>query len=84
MVRSSILLLSVLWISLVSPMMRSRISLIPPLATCVDSQPVLPLLDDAVKQISWSPALCELKVKRPLEEPRCETMRWSLSNFSYG
>src|SRR6478735_3727897 len=62
--------LSVLSIWFDSPITRSRINLMPPLWLFVDSQPGLPELDEAVKQILWSPASCAVKVNRPDEEPR--------------
>lgn len=74
--------LSELSIALDSPMVMSSVSLMPPLGFEVLSQPVLPLSEDGVKQILWSPASCAVKVKRPPEPPFCETMRWLLSNSS--
>ncbi len=80
---SWILPLSVLSIALVSPIAKSRVSLIPPIGCRAESQPEPPDVDEGVKQILWSPESAALKVKRPDEEPFCETTRWSLSNTSY-
>lgn len=79
---SSSLSLSALSITLVSPMVISRVSLMPPLGLEVLNQPVLPLSEEGVKQILWSPASCAVKVKRPPEPPFCVTMRWLLSKSS--
>lgn len=54
--------LSELSIALDSPMVMSRVSLMPPLGLEVLSQPLLPLSEDGVKQILWSPASCAVKV----------------------
>lgn len=54
--------LSELSIALDSPMVMSRVSLMPPLGLEVLSQAVLPLSEDGVKQILWSPASCAVKV----------------------
>jgi hypothetical protein len=72
---SSSLVLSVLAISLVSPMARSRLSLIPPLGERALSQPWRPEFEEGVKQILCSPASAALKVKRPEEEPRDDITR---------
>jgi len=61
--------LSVLSIALVSPMARSRVSLMPPIGCKAESQPAEPELDEGVKQILWSPESAALKVKRPAEDP---------------
>lgn len=61
--------------TLVSPMVMSKVSLMPPLGLAVLSQPVLPLSEVGVKQILWSPASAAVKVKRPPEPPLCDTMR---------
>ena len=39
---------------------------------------------EGVKQILWSPESAEVKVILPLDWPRLETMRWSLSKTSLG
>lgn len=54
----------------------------PPFGLEVLNQPVLPLSEEGVKQILWSPASCAVKVKRPPEPPFCVTMRWLLSKSS--
>lgn len=81
---SWILPLSVLSIALVSPIAKSSVNLMPPMGWRADSQPVEPEFEEGVKQILWSPDSAALKVKRPDEEPFCETTRWSLSNTSLG
>jgi hypothetical protein len=75
--------LSVLSIALVSPIARSKVSLMPPIGCKAESQPEFPEFEDGTKQILWSPESAALKVKRPDEEPFCDTTRWSLSNTSY-
>lgn len=65
-----------------SPMVMSKVSLMPPLGLAVLSQPVFPLSELGVKQILWSPASAAVKVKRPPEPPFCDTMRWLLSKSS--
>ena len=67
--------LSVLSISLVSPMTRSSFSLMPPLGLDEESHEERPEEDEGVKQILWSPASAAEKVKRPADEPRWETTR---------
>lgn len=74
--------LSELSITLVSPIVMSRVSLMPPLGLDVLSQPVLPLLDEGVKQILWSPASWAVNVNLPPEAPFCVTIRWLLSKSS--
>lgn len=74
--------LSVLSISLVSPMIRSNCSLIPPLGLDTLVHPLRPDVDEGVKQILWLPDSADEKVNRPDDEPRCETTRWSLSKIS--
>ena len=54
----------------------------PPLWFAVLSQPERPDVDEGVKQILWLPDSAAEKVKRPAEDPRCETTRWSLSKIS--
>jgi hypothetical protein len=54
----------------------------PPIGCSALSHPVDPEFDDGVKQILWSPLSAAVKVKRPEEDPRCETTRWSLSKSS--
>lgn len=67
--------MSVLSIALVSPIAKSKVNLIPPIGCKAESQPVDPEFEDGVKQILWSPESAALKVKRPDEEPFCETTR---------
>lgn len=75
--------LSVLSISLVSPMTKSSISLIPPFSLALLVHPLRPEVELGVKQILWLPASADENVKRPDEEPFWETTRWSLSKISY-
>lgn len=63
------------------PMARSRASLTPP-TLWPPSQPVCPVLCEAVKQMRWSPESAEVKVTLPACAPRLVTMRWSLSKTS--
>jgi hypothetical protein len=79
---SWILPLSALSRALVSPMARSRVSLMPPMCESTESQLLEPEVDEGVKQILWSPESAAVKVKRPDEEPFWETTRWSLSKVS--
>jgi hypothetical protein len=69
-VMSWILPLSLLSIWLVSPITRSRVSLMPPLGFLAESHEVRPELEDGVKQSLWSPASAAEKVKRPEAAPR--------------
>lgn len=79
----SSLSLSVLSISLVSPMTRSRVSRIPPLGLLADSQPLRPEVDEGVKQSLWSPDSAAEKWNLPEDEPFWVKTRWSLSKISY-
>ena len=76
---SAILSLSLLSISLVSPIARSRCSRTP--LGWLENHPLL-LWCDAQKQMRCSPASDAVKVNRPLLEPFWFTIRWSLSNVS--
>lgn len=66
-----------------SPMARSNFILMPPLGPWDDSHDERPLVEEGTKHILWSPDSWDVKVKRPEEEPRWETMRWLLSKTSY-
>lgn len=81
-VMSCIFVLSLLSISLVSPMTRSSFNLMPPLGLLIDSQDERPELELGVKQILWLPASEAEKVNLPEDDPRCETTRWLWSNTS--
>lgn len=78
---SLILVLSELSIWLVSPVARSNVSLTPPTAWPLRSQPPL-VICEGVKQMRWSPESAALKVNRPSELPRVLTTRWSWSKSS--
>ena len=62
-------------------MARSSVSLTPP-SVWPPSHPLWPDECEGVKQMRWSPLSAEVKVILPVEEPREETMRWSLSKTS--
>lgn len=72
---------SSVWISDVVPMARSRVNLTPP-RLWPPSHPLCPVECDGVKQILWSPESAEVKVILPVDWPREETIRWSLSKTS--
>jgi hypothetical protein len=72
----------VLSIWLVSPIARSSVSLMPLGPWDCDSQDDLPLFEDGMKQILWSPESAAVNVKRPDEAPFWEITRWSLSKTS--
>lgn len=69
--------------ALVSPIARSKVSLMPWDECEAESQFPLPLLDEGTKQMRWSPESAAVNVKRPAEAPFCEITRWSLSKISY-
>lgn len=74
--------LSVLSIWLVSPVARSNDNLIPPTGIPLANQPPSVPACAGVKQIRWSPDSAALNVKRPSEEPRVFTTRWSFWKVS--